>query len=146
MATSDNEDHGIATALKTEHIILRESAFPQSSKSTYEIVQTLNNTADSIFKTNFTQLIFILRQLCVRLDKCMEFEVRGDFESYHYADRIGIGEQIFTGTSQLCRLTMGIAEELFKLIEFTAFEISDGVMPVNFEAFWGNSLFGENFT
>jgi hypothetical protein len=57
-------------------------------------------------------------------------------------DRIGNGENILPGSVILCQLTMIALEEFFHSLKFYAFEYSTGIMPENFNAFWGNQMFG----
>ena len=72
----------------------------------------------------------------------MTYELRGNFETHECVDRIGIGENILPGSVILCQLTMIVLEEIFHSLEFYYFEYSTGIMPENFNAFWGNQMFG----
>ena len=61
----------------------------------------------------------------------MTYDLREIFETHECVDRIGNGENILPGSVILCQLTMIALEE-----------ISTGIMPENFNAFWGNQMFG----
>ena len=57
----DNGKLNLSNTLKSEKVILRAESFPQSSKTANEIVHLLTNGSESVFKTQFSKNIRMLK-------------------------------------------------------------------------------------